>query len=152
MSTYSTPAQSNQSSRVLSGIATLNYTADSDVTAAVRPLSAASSQQMPPPMRRRLQRQQVNSTPTTNMITNVTDNNGPTPSFGLLPRQVAAKNDQLGPIVLRLDFSSPSLSVLSPCSPPPHGSRQPEESPALLGLEKAPIKQKRVSARVGFCF
>ena len=117
---------------------------------------------VPPPMRKRIRggvaggggsleqhQQQVSLSPASNLVQRLSaaDDSFGTPTFGMLPRQttLTAKGGGGGggggsgpSIALKLDFSSPSLSVLSPCLT---GALDSPGQP----LDKAPVKQKRVS-------
>ena len=133
---------------MVSGIGTLNYSTDSDM-----PLTTQRNNSlMPPPLRRRprqpqQQKQQQNQSPCSNLIQKYSlDDSFDTPSFGLLPRFVSAattKSD-LGAVRLRLDMSSPTLSVLSPCI------TETNESPVKGNSDKANNRPKRVSATEDF--
>ncbi len=97
------------------------------------------------------QQQHSSLTPASSIVQRLSsDSSLCTPTFGILPRQttLAPKPPQGegggggggGPsVALKLDFSSPSLSVLSPCL------TGPLDVP-VQPVDKAPVKQKRVSS------
>ncbi|TRY61025.1 hypothetical protein TCAL_09134 [Tigriopus californicus] len=125
--TPSSNASMNNSTRLMSGIGALNYTTDSEMPLATKQLN--NSHLMPPPPLRKKFRQQNPHTPLAHMIDKCLDDSYDTPTFGILPRHSMARLE-VGSIALKLNFSSPSLSVLSPC-PATHSqdSNLPEKVP-----------------------
>lgn len=120
----------NTPSCPLSGIGALNFSSTSSVMENSHIGSEVAHKNrnmlMPPPFKSRVRmRNQLNKTPSleSNVSTvtpvslamrNVEDGLSGTPTFGMLPRHF--KGEVGGSIAVKLDFSSPSLSVLSPCT------------------------------------
>eukprot|EP00095_Tigriopus_kingsejongensis_P007603 maker-scaffold417_size177606-snap-gene-0.56 protein:Tk07603 transcript:maker-scaffold417_size177606-snap-gene-0.56-mRNA-1 annotation:"cell division cycle protein 27-like protein" len=130
-------ASLNHSTRLMSGIGALNYTTDSEMPLATKQMN--TSLLMPPPPQRKKNRNQPN-TPLGLMIDKCLDDSFDTPTFGILPRHSMARLE-VGSIALKLNFSSPSLSVLSPCP----SANAPTQDPSNL-LEKVPLGNKLKSS------
>ena len=90
----------------MSGIGTLNFSSDLETS---RPLPNNPTAAPGPAAAQRMAMRRMEASP-----------NFHTPTFGVLPRSSVARSD-LGAVAIRIDFSSPSLSVLTPAglTPPP---------------------------------